>query len=153
MRLIPAVLCGLAVVLVAGCNSTKSQPQSPNVMVPDAPAADTTNPTMTSTTPPVTTVQPVMSTTVGGPTQAVSKVVWDNFQAYLAKVGRVGDGYYAITEDGTGGGSWACGEALCQGSFDAKAAALQSCADANPGKTCVIFAKDNRVQMKYQVAE
>jgi hypothetical protein len=151
MRVFPAVFCVLALAL-AGCGSTKSQPQSNKVFVPDAPAASTDNATMTNTTPPPATVQPVMSSTVGGPTVTVTKTVWDNFQAYLNKVGRVGDGYYAITEDGTGGGSWACGEALCEGTFDGQAAALKSCSDANTGKTCILFAKDNRVQMKYEVA-
>jgi hypothetical protein len=153
MRALPAVLCGLSLILTAGCSSTKSQPQSPNVYVPDAPAAETQTGTMTQTQPPTPEVQPVLSTTVGGPTIVVSKVVWDNFQGYLNKVGRVGDGYYAITEDGSGGGSWACGEALCQGTFDGQGAALKSCSEANPGKTCIIFAKDNRVQMKYEVQQ
>lgn len=153
MRALTAVLCGLSLMLAAGCSSTKSQPQSSNVYVPDAPAPSGTSQTMTQATPPTPTVQPVLSSTVGGPTIVVSKVVWDNFNGYLTKVGRVGDGYYAITEDGSGGGSWACGEALCQGNFDGQAAALKSCSDANPGKTCVIFAHDNKVQMKYEVQQ
>ena len=156
MRAFPAVFCALALVFVAplaGCGGGKSQPQSPNVFVPDAPAPSDTSGTMTQAQPPVPAVQPVMSSTVGGPTITVTKVVWDNFQGYLAKVGRVGDGYYAITEDGTGGGSWACGEALCEGTFDGQGAALKSCSDANPGKTCIIFSKDNRVQMKYEVQQ
>jgi hypothetical protein len=152
MRAFPAVFCALALAL-AGCGSTKSQPQSDTVYVPDAPAPATQTGTMTNDATPPTTIQPVMSTTVGGPTVTITQTVADNFQAYLNKVGRVGDGYYAITEDGTGGGSWACGEALCQGTFDGQAAALKSCFDANPGKTCMIFAKDNRVQMKYEVAQ
>jgi hypothetical protein len=151
MRVFPAAFCAVALAL-AGCGGGKSQPQTNNVFVPDAPASTTQTDTMTNTAPVPATVQPVMSTTVGGPTITVSKVVWDNFQAYLNKVGRVGDGYYAITEDGSGGGSWACGEALCEGSFDGQAAALKSCSDGNPGKTCIIFSKDNRVQMKYEVA-
>ena len=153
MRALPAILCGLSLMLAAGCGSTKPQAQSNNVYVPDAPAPADTSGTMTQAAPPTPTVQPVLSTTVGGPTMVVSKVVWDNFQGYLNKVGRVGDGYYAITQDGSGGGSWACGEALCQGTFDGQAAALKSCSDANPGKTCVIFAKDNRIQMKYEVQQ
>jgi len=152
MRAFPAVFCALALALM-GCGSHQSQPQSSNVFVPDAPAPSGTTGTMTQETPPTPTVQPVLSSTIGGPTITVGKTVWDNFQGYLAKVGRVGDGYYAITEDGTGGGSWACGEALCQGTFDGQAAALKSCSDANPGKTCVIFAKDNKVQMKYEIAQ
>lgn len=156
MRAFPAVFSALVVgaaISLAGCGGTKSQPQSNNVYVPDAPAASTDTATMTNDTPPPMTVQPVMSTTVGGPTVTITKTVADNFQAYLNKVGRVGDGYYAITDDGGGGGSWACGEALCQGTFDGQAAALKSCSDANPGKTCMIFAKDNRVQVKYEVGQ
>jgi hypothetical protein len=154
MRAFPAVLLGLGLALaLGGCGSSKSQPQSSNVYVPDAPAPADTSQTMTQATPPAPTVQPVMSTTVGGPTIVITQPIWDNFQGYLTKVGRVGDGYYAVTQDGTGGGSWACGEALCQGTFDGQAAALKSCSDANPGKTCMIFAKDNRIQMKYEIAQ
>jgi hypothetical protein len=154
MRAFPAVLFGLGLALaLAGCSSGKSQPQSNNVYVPDAPAPADTSGTMTQATPPSPTVQPVMSTTVGGPTIAITQNIWQNFQGYLAKVGRVGDGYYAVTQDGTGGGSWACGEALCQGTFDGQGAALKSCSDANPGKTCQIFAKDNRIQMKYEITQ
>jgi hypothetical protein len=153
MRAFLVVMSGLALALAAGC-SNKSQPQSPTVYVPEPAQPSSSEPaTMTSTTPPVPAVQPVVDAPANAPSITISKVVWDNFQAYLAKVGRVGDGFYAVTEDGSGGGSWACGEALCLGNFDAQGAALKSCSDANAGKTCIIFAKDNKIRMKYTVAE
>jgi hypothetical protein len=154
-RAFSRVLSGIALMLlVAGCGSGNSQPQSTKVYVPPAPAAATTMPApVTTNTVPTPDVQPVSDAPTNGPTITIAKAVWDNFEAYLAKVGRVGDGYYAVTEDGTGGASWACGEALCQGNFDGQGAAMQQCAAGNPGKTCVLFARDNHIQVKYQVSQ
>jgi hypothetical protein len=154
MRAFLAVMSSLAIVLAAGCSTNKSQPQSSTVYVPEPAAPSSSEPaSMTTNTPPSPTVQPIVDAPANAQSITISKVVWDNFQAYLAKVGRVGDGFYAVTEDGSGGGSWACGEALCLGNFDGQGAALKSCADANAGKTCIIFARDNKIRMKYTVAE
>ena len=73
MRAFPAVFCALALAL-AGCGSTKSQPQSDTVYVPDAPAPATQTGTMTNDATPPTTIQPVMSTTVGGPTVTITQI-------------------------------------------------------------------------------
>ena len=50
------------------------------------------------------------------------------------------------------GASWSCSDALCGLSYNGKDLAMQSCQKANPGKTCVIFAKDNHPQVKYEIA-
>ena len=86
-------------------------------------------------------------------TFTIGKHIWDDYQVYLSRVGRIGNGYYAITEDGMGGASWSCSDALCGQSYNGKAAAMKSCSDANPGKTCMIFAKDNHPQVKYEIAQ
>jgi len=154
VRHVFGALAGIAIVVLGGCGSHQSQPQSTTVYVPD-PAGPTGAPPapVTQTEVPASSVQPVLDAPPNSPSINVAKVVWDSFQAYLEKVGRVGDGYFAITEDGTGGGSWACGEALCQGNFDGQAAAMQQCATANPGKSCVLFARDNRIKMNYQIGQ
>jgi hypothetical protein len=92
-------------------------------------------------------------TTASSQSVTVSKVVWDDYQAYLTKVGRIGNGYYAVTEDGNGGASWACGEAFCGAGYDGKTTAMTQCQNANTGKTCVLFAKDDRILMKYELAQ
>jgi len=83
----------------------------------------------------------------------INKGIWDDYQTYLSRVGRIGNGYYAVTEDGMGGASWSCGDALCGQNYDGKAAAMKSCQDANAGKTCIIFAKDNHPQVKYEIGQ
>jgi hypothetical protein len=91
-------------------------------------------------------------TTDTGQPIALNKTVWANYQDYLQKVGSIGDGYFFVTQDGQGAGSWACGNALCEGSFDGQGAAKQQCEASSPGKTCVLFAKDARIQVNYAVA-
>ena len=103
--------------------------------VPDAPAADTA------------------SLTPANQTVVIAKNIGDDYQLYLSRVGRIGNGYYAITTDGLGGASWACGDALCGQSYKGKDLAMGQCQTANPGKTCMIFAKDNHPQIKYEIAQ
>jgi hypothetical protein len=103
--------------------------------IPDAPAADTA------------------SLTPSNETVVIAKNIWDDYQLYLSRVGRIGNGYYAITTDGHGGASWSCGDALCGQSYNGKALAMGQCQTSNPGKTCMIFAKDNHPQIKYEIAQ
>ena len=131
-----------AALALAACGSTASsnvpQPQGTKAIiatVPDVPAPDTA------------------SLTPSNQHVTLSKAVWDDYQTYLKRVGRIGNGYYAVTEDGVGGASWSCSDAFCGGSYDGKNAAQKQCEASNTGKKCVIFAKDNRVQMKYDLAE
>jgi hypothetical protein len=104
--------------------------------VPDAPAPDTS------------------SLTPSNQVYRINKGIWDDYQVYLSRVGRIGNGYYAITEDGMGGASWSCSDALCGGSYpNGKSDAMAACEKSNPGKTCIIFAKDNHPQVRYEIAQ
>jgi hypothetical protein len=103
--------------------------------VPDAPAADTA------------------SLTPSNQVVTINKGIWDDYQVYLKRVGRIGNGYYAITEDGMGGASWACSDALCGASYNGKDLAMKQCQASNPGKTCIIFAKDDHPQVRYEIAQ
>ena len=85
-------------------------------------------------------------------TYTIARSIWDDYQLYLSKVGRIGNGYYFITEDGLGGASWACGDALCGQTYNGRELAMKSCQDTNPGKTCIVFAKDTYPQVKYEIA-
>lgn len=129
-----SVLAAVAAALLAGCGGGQSQPQSGKIFVPEPQAAQTYN-------------SDQLLTTV-----TLSQSTWADYQSYLQKMGRIGGGWYAVAEDGQGGGSWSCPAALCEQSFDGKSAALKSCQAANPGKSCVIFAKNDTIQMKYEVA-
>jgi hypothetical protein len=137
-------LAGAAITLAAcGGNGNKMETSGPGAnagdntrisTIPDAPAPDTA-----SLTPANTVI-------------TINKGIWDDYQAYLGRVGRIGNGYYAITEDGIGGASWSCSDALCGASYNGKDAALKQCQASNPGKTCIIFAKDNHPQVRYEIA-
>lgn len=134
----------IALAMTAACSSgNQQQAGAPSTTVAKMP--DTAGTNNSSAAPPAAAA----ATSQAIP---VSKTVWSNYQDYLTKVGRIGDGYFFVTEDGQGGGSWACGNALCEGSFDGQGAARQQCEASSPGKTCVLFAKDDRIQVNYEVA-
>jgi hypothetical protein len=143
---ISRVLALAAVVALAACGGTNGNKMNTAGVganpgdntristIPDAPAPDTA------------------VLTPSNQTYRINKGIWDDYQLYLSRVGRIGNGYYAITEDGIGGASWSCSDALCGGSYNGKDLAMKQCQTANPGKTCIIFAKDNHPQVKYEIA-
>jgi hypothetical protein len=136
-----------AAAALAACGGTGS-----NKMDTTAPGANPGDNTRISTIPDA----PAPDTAALSPanqTFTIAKNVWDDYQLYLSRVGRIGNGYYAITDDGVGGASWSCSDALCGMSYNGKDSAMQACQTANPGKTCLIFAKDNHPQVKYQIAQ
>jgi hypothetical protein len=140
------VLATLAVA-AASCGSDNS-----NKIDISAPGANPGHNTIVATVP--EPPQPdTASLTPSNQTFTINKGIWDDYQLYLSRVGRLGNGYYAITEDGMGGASWACGDALCGMSYDGKATAMKQCQESNPGKTCIIFAKDNHPQVKYEIGQ
>jgi hypothetical protein len=143
---ISRVLALAAVVALAACGGTNGNKMNTGGVganpgdntristIPDAPAPDTA------------------VLTPSNQTYRINKGIWDDYQLYLSRVGRIGNGYYAITEDGIGGASWSCSDALCGGSYNGKDLAMKQCQTSNPGKTCIIFAKDNHPQVKYEIA-
>jgi hypothetical protein len=133
-------------VTVASCDGNGSRVET------SAPGANLGNNTIVATVP----EPPAPDTASLRPANQVltiSKAIFDDYQVYLGRVGRIGSGYYAVTEDGLGGASWSCGDALCGDSYNGKAAALTQCETSNPGKSCIIFAKDNHPQIKYDLAQ
>jgi hypothetical protein len=130
-------------VITVGCGNGKAGPTAganpgDNTIVstiPDAPAADTA------------------SLTPANQVVTINKGIWEDYQGYLKRVGRIGNGYYAITEDGMGGASWACSDALCGSSYNGKDLAMKQCQASNPGKTCIIFAKDDHPQLRYEIGQ
>jgi hypothetical protein len=136
------VLTGLAA-LVAACGGPSKAPLTQGAN----PGQSTTVSTIPEPPEPDTA-----SLTPSNQTFTITKNVWDDYQLYLSRVGRIGNGYYAITEDGIGGASWSCSDALCGMSYNGKDIAMKQCQDSNPGKTCLIFAKDNHPQVRYEIA-
>ena len=138
------VLAAVAALAACGGNGNKMNTSGPGAnpgdntriaTIPDAPAPDTA------------------SLTPVNQTFTIAKHIWDDYQLYLSRVGRIGNGFYAITTDGMGGASWACGDALCGANYNGRELAIQQCQTSNPGKTCMIFAKDNHPQVKYEIAQ
>ena len=141
MTLLAAVA---ALVVSCGGNSNKMDTSTPGanagdntriVPIPEPKAADTA-----SLTPADTVI-------------VIDRNIWDDYQLYLSRVGRIGNGYYAITTDGQGGASWSCSDALCGGSYNGKELAMNQCQTSNPGKTCMIFAKDSHPQVRYEIGQ
>ena len=140
------VLAAVAV-LVASCDSNGGNKM--NTTGPGANAGDNTR----ISTIPDAPAPDTASLTPSNQVFTINKGIWADYQTYLARVGRIGNGYYAITEDGVGGASWSCSDALCGMSYNGKDAAMKQCQASNPGKTCLIFAKDNHPQVKYEIAQ
>jgi hypothetical protein len=134
---------GAAAVLLAACGNGKAQPT-----VGANPGDNTVVSTIPEPPDPDTA-----SLTPANVTLTVSKSVWDDYQVYLQRVGRIGSGYYVVTEDGLGGASWSCSDAFCGIGFDGKAEAMKTCETNNAGKSCIVFAKDTRPQVRYEIAQ
>jgi hypothetical protein len=132
--------------LAAACGN--AQPNKMDTSAPGANPGDNTRISTIPDAPPPDTA----SLTPANQVFTISKSIWDDYQVYLSRVGRIGNGYYAITEDGMGGASWSCSDALCGGSYNGKDLAMKSCQESNPGKTCMIFAKDSHPQVRYEIA-
>jgi hypothetical protein len=132
--------------LAAACGGSHGNQM--NTASPGANAGDNTRISSIPEPPAPDTASLTPSTQV----YSINKGIWDDYQVYLSRVGRIGNGFYAITEDGVGGASWSCSDALCGMSYNGKDIAMKQCQDSNPGKTCLIFAKDNHPQVRYQIA-
>ncbi len=81
----------------------------------------------------------------------ISKAVAAGFSDYKASLTGAGSGAYAVTEDGLGGAGAGCDEANCVSRAGAKAVA--DCEAANPGRKCILFARNGEPVVEYQVGE
>lgn len=81
----------------------------------------------------------------------ISKAVAADFASYQETIGGVGSGAYAVTEDGLGGASAGCADANCQSK--AGKMAIDKCQALNPGRTCILFAKNREPVIEYSVAQ
>ena len=89
----------------------------------------------------------------------VSKGTWDAFINYKhwlmpkSYARPVGDGYYAVTQDGSGWGLTGCPDTFCTvGSLDPQAA-INECSTRNGGKPCLIFAHQEKIVVPYEIAQ
>jgi hypothetical protein len=81
----------------------------------------------------------------------ISHAVADDFKSYQQAIGAVGSGVYAITEDGQGGASAGCRSADCMAPGTARQKALDKCERLNPGRHCIVFAKNLEPVIEFEV--
>jgi len=89
----------------------------------------------------------------------ITKATWDaylNYKQWLmpkSYTGPVGDGYFAVTTDGTGWGLTGCPDSGCAvGELD-KGDAIDKCNKRNGGRPCLIFAHQNTIIVPYELAQ
>jgi hypothetical protein len=89
----------------------------------------------------------------------ITKSVWDayiNYKHWLmpkSYTGPVGDGYYAVTTDGSGWGLTGCPDNSCDfGTLDS-GDAIDECSRRNGGKECLIFAHQDKIVVPYEIAQ
>src|SRR5690349_18145640 len=88
------VLAVAAVAALAACGSSH-----PNKMDTAGPGANPGDNTRISTIPDAPAPD-TASLTPANESVTIAKNIWDDYQLYLSRVGRIGNGYYAITTDG-----------------------------------------------------
>ncbi|MDQ7251639.1 hypothetical protein [Dongia sedimenti] len=83
----------------------------------------------------------------------ITQQVWDNFVAYKAWVTPVGSGAYAVTEDGAGAAAAGCQTSECMNASLAGQKAIKQCEANNPGRKCVIFARNQDPVIEYEISQ
>jgi hypothetical protein len=117
----------LSVLLVAACGSSKK----------DAPVAEVPS----------------------GQKVIVSKGTWDAFINYKhwlmpkSYARPVGNGYFAVTQDGRGWGLTGCPDTYCEVGSLTQQAAINECSTRNGGVPCLIFAHQDKIVVPYEIAQ
>jgi hypothetical protein len=84
----------------------------------------------------------------------ITKAVWDGFQQYQTWLTSTGSGYYAITKEGDGGAGSGCPSGHCNaGTTTTADMAITQCEKSNPGRTCIVFAKNLDPVIDYTVGQ
>lgn len=122
-----ATAAALSVLLVAACGSSKK----------DAPVAEVPS----------------------GQKVIVSKGTWDAFINYKhwlmpkSYARPVGNGYFAVTQDGRGWGLTGCPDTYCEVGSLTQQAAINECSTRNGGVPCLIFAHQDKIIVPYEIAQ
>ncbi|HYD04716.1 MAG TPA: hypothetical protein VEC60_03280 [Reyranella sp.] len=89
----------------------------------------------------------------------IKKGVWDAFINYKhwimpkSYAGPVGNGYFAVTEDGSGWGLTGCPDTYCEVGSLTPQAAINECSTRNGGRACLVFAKQDKIVVPYEIAQ
>jgi hypothetical protein len=89
----------------------------------------------------------------------VSKGTWDAFINYKhwlmpkSYARPVGNGYFAVTQDGRGWGLTGCPDTYCEVGSLTQQAAINECSARNGGVPCLIFAHQDKIIVPYEIAQ
>ena len=89
----------------------------------------------------------------------ITKGTWDayiNYKHWLmpkSYTGPVGDGYFAVTQDGRGWGLTGCPDTYCSAGSLKQQAAINECSQRNGGVPCLIFAHQDKIVVPYEIAQ
>jgi hypothetical protein len=89
----------------------------------------------------------------------IKKGVWDAFINYKhwlmpkSYAGPVGNGYFAVTEDGSGWGLTGCPDTYCEVGSLTPQAAINECSTRNGGRACLVFAHQDKIIVPYEIAQ
>lgn len=89
----------------------------------------------------------------------ITKGTWDAFINYKHWIqpksynGPVGEGYFAVTQDGRGWGLTGCPDNYCDIGTLKQQAAINECSTRNGGVPCLIFAHKAEIVVPYEIAQ
>jgi hypothetical protein len=89
----------------------------------------------------------------------ITKGTWDayiNYKHWLmpkSYTGPVGDGYFAVTQDGHGWGLTGCPDSFCDLGSLKQQDAINECSTRNGGVPCLVFAHQDKIVVPYEIAQ
>jgi hypothetical protein len=95
----------------------------------------------------------------GGQKVVITKGTWDayiNYKHWLmpkSYTQAVGEGYFAVTQDGHGWGLTGCPDNYCDMGTLRQQAAINECSQRNGGVPCLIFAHKDQIVVPYEIAQ
>lgn len=100
-----------------------------------------------------------VATVPSGQKVVITKGTWDAFINYKHWIqpksysGPVGEGYFAVTQDGRGWGLTGCPDNYCDIGTLKQQAAINECSTRNGGVPCLIFAHKAEIVVPYEIAQ
>lgn len=100
-----------------------------------------------------------VATVPSGQKVVITKGTWDAFINYKHWIqpksysGPVGEGYFAVTQDGRGWGLTGCPDNYCDIGTLKQQAAINECSTRNGGVPCLIFAHKDQIVVPYEIAQ
>jgi hypothetical protein len=103
--------------------------------------------------------EPVVATETSGAKLTITKATWAAFENYkywltpIAWERPMGQGYFAVAEDGRSWGLSGCPVNECVAGMPVSKDAVDVCLTRSGGVPCVVFAKDETIIVPYEIAQ